>query len=91
MPAADLASFGHMSAQLPADYVEYLEDGADAASTEGAPVYFQLWAPDDIEEMNRSYRVAEFAPGFLAFGSDGVAKCSRSIATVQFLCCPLSA
>ena len=60
-----------MTVQLPAPYLVYLEGGADVASTEGAPGYFQLWPPDEILEMNRSYRVAEYAPGFLGFGSDG--------------------
>ena len=60
-----------MNAQLPADYLEYLEDGADAATTEGAPGYFQLWPPADLEEMNRGYQVAAYAPGFVGFGSDG--------------------
>ena len=61
-----------MKSQLPADYLAYLDgEGVDEASTEGDPGYFQLWHPDEIEEMNRSYHVSEYAPGFLAFGSDG--------------------
>ena len=60
-----------MKTTLPSDYLTYLEDGVDVAPTEGEPGYFQLWHPDAVEEMNRSYRVAEYAPGFLGFGSDG--------------------
>lgn len=61
-----------MRAELPGDYWAYLErDGADSASTNGEPGYFQLWHPDQVEEMNRGYRVPEYAPGFLGFGSDG--------------------
>jgi len=61
-----------MSVRLPEDYRRYLEtDGTDAAVTEGDPGYFQLWHPDEIEEMNRSYGVIEHTPGYLGFGSDG--------------------
>jgi hypothetical protein len=60
-----------MSAQLPADYLRYLEEGSDFGETEGEPGYFQLWHPDEIEERNRGYCVGEYAPGFLGFGSDG--------------------
>jgi hypothetical protein len=49
----------------------YLEEGSDVASTSGEPGYFQLWHPDEVEELNQSYRVPEHAPGFLGFGSDG--------------------
>ena len=61
-----------MKIHLPPEYLAYVEeDGTDAASTEGDPGYFQLWHPDDVEKMNRDYHVAEYAPGFLGFGSDG--------------------
>jgi hypothetical protein len=61
-----------MKIELPRDYLDYIEkDGVDAASTEGQPGYFQLWHPDDIEKMNRDYKVADYAAGFLGFGSDG--------------------
>jgi hypothetical protein len=60
-----------MPAQLPSDYLRYVEEGADWASTNGEPGYFQLWPLDEVEEMNQSYRVTEYAPGFLGFGSDG--------------------
>jgi hypothetical protein len=30
-----------------------------------------LWPLDQIDQLNRDYHVAEFAPGFLGFGSNG--------------------
>lgn len=61
-----------MKIELPHDYRDYIEkDGSDAASTKGQPGYFQLWQPSDIEKMNQDYKVADYAPGFLGFGSDG--------------------
>jgi len=61
-----------MSIDLPADYLAYVEgDGVAEGTTEGDPGYFQLWPPDDIEEMNQNLGVATMAPGFLGFGSDG--------------------
>jgi hypothetical protein len=61
-----------MKADLPRDYLDYVEgDGVDAAFTEGDPGYFQLWPPDEIEKWNKEYRVEEYAPGFLGFGSNG--------------------
>ena len=47
------------------------EGGTDAASTDGPPGYFQLWNPDEVAKHNQEYRVADYAPGFLGFGSDG--------------------
>ena len=61
-----------MTNGLPADYVAYLEgDGVSEGTTEGMPGYFQLWHPDEIEEMNQKIGVWTMAPGFLGFGSDG--------------------
>jgi len=58
--------------QLPKDYLAYVEgDGREFGFTEGAPGYFQLWAPEEVEALNRNYGVQEFAPGFIGFGSDG--------------------
>src|SRR5215475_9806818 len=35
------------------------------------PGWFQLWPPDEIAQLNEDYEVAEYAPGFLGFGSSG--------------------
>ena len=57
---------------FPKDYLSYIEGGgADCGFTEGDPGYFQLWALEEVEALNRDYKVSEFAPGFVGFGSDG--------------------
>jgi len=57
---------------LPKDYLSYIEaGGSDSGFTDGDPGYFQLWSPQEVEELNRDYRAQEFAPGFIGFGSDG--------------------
>ena len=35
------------------------------------PGYFILWPPDEVEQSNHEYEVSTYAPGFLAFGSNG--------------------
>lgn len=35
------------------------------------PLWYQIWEPDRIPEYNSDYGVAEFAPGYMAFGSNG--------------------
>lgn len=58
--------------QLPKDYLSYVEAGGRGSGfTEGDPGYFQLWALEEAEALNRDYKVHEFAPGFVGFGSDG--------------------
>jgi hypothetical protein len=59
-------------ADLPKDYLAYVEKGgSDVGFTEGDPGYFQLWALEEREALHRDYKVDEFAPGFIGFGSDG--------------------
>jgi hypothetical protein len=57
---------------LPAQYVRYYAgDGPKEGKLAVEPGWFQLWSPADAERWNRLYRVQEFAPGFLGFGSNG--------------------
>src|SRR5579871_2211090 len=37
----------------------------------GPNAYVIFWSLGDLIEMNKSYQVEEYAPGFLIFGSDG--------------------
>ena len=61
-----------MNTNFPDDYVKYFEgDGVAEGTTEGDPGYFQLWPPDEVEEMNAQLGVNAKLPGFLGFGSDG--------------------
>ncbi|QYJ82010.1 hypothetical protein [Shewanella aegiceratis] len=35
------------------------------------PEWYVLWHPDELEEFNRDYQLAEYVPGFLTFGCNG--------------------
>ena len=35
------------------------------------PLWYIIWEPENIDEYNRDYEVAQYAPGFTAFGSNG--------------------
>jgi|SRR5690349_3722060 len=57
---------------LPVDYVHYLESGGTLeAFTMGEPGYIALWPLANVAQYNADLNVAEYAPGYLAFGSDG--------------------
>ena len=57
---------------LPPEYVSYFAgDGRKEGGLSVEPGWFQLWAPAEIEQLNRDYQVSQFAPGFLGFGSSG--------------------
>jgi hypothetical protein len=58
--------------ELPPEYVGYFAgNGLKEGSLSVEPGWFQLWAPAEIEQLNRAYQVPEFAPGFLGFASSG--------------------
>ena len=60
----------HMT--LPDEYVHYwVGGGLKEGGLSVEPGWFQLWAPSDIERLNRDYHVQEFVAGFLGFGSNG--------------------
>jgi len=58
--------FGASMMSLPRKYVEYF---AGVGPKEGPlavePGSFELWAPEDIACFNESYKVSEYAAGFL--------------------------
>lgn len=57
--------------KLPEDYVAFLLRSNGADGPVGETGYVSLWAIDELSELNRGYRVDEFAPGLLLIGSDG--------------------
>lgn len=70
--ASEIARFQtDQGVMLPEDYVGFLLRTNGAEGPVGKSGYVSLWAIDDLSEMNRGYRVEEFAPGLLLFGSDG--------------------
>jgi hypothetical protein len=56
--------------QFPDDYRSVMLrcDGGDIKFGES---WVELWSPRDLAERNRSLKIAQFAPGFTYFGSDG--------------------
>jgi hypothetical protein len=57
---------------LPDEYVRYCAgSGLKEGGLSVQPLWFQLWAPSEVERLNRDYQVQVFAPGFLGFGSSG--------------------
>lgn len=57
--------------KLPEDYIAFLLRSNGADGPVGETGYVSLWSIDELSEMNSGYRVEEFAPGILLFGSDG--------------------
>lgn len=57
--------------KLPEDYVGFLLRSNGADGPVGETGYVSLWAINELSELNIGYRVGEFAPGLLLFGSDG--------------------
>lgn len=62
--------FVQQNGEAPPDYLQAFaryQGGAGEAGT----AYLDLWEPEEVLEANEDYQVAEFAPGFTVFGSDG--------------------
>lgn len=58
--------------ELPAQYSAFLMSvGNGGEGPVGSTGYLVLWKLEELKEMNLAYNVAEYAPGFLFFGSDG--------------------
>jgi hypothetical protein len=57
---------------LPEEYLSLLRHSNGGEGELGVePGWFQLWPTEEVLDLNRDYEVAEFAPGFFAFGSSG--------------------
>lgn len=76
--------------KLPEEYVRYCAgDGPKEGGLSVQPLWFQLWPAGQVEQLNREYRVAEFAPGFLGFGSNGSGELLAFDATGRVFMIPL--
>jgi hypothetical protein len=63
-------AFVQQNGQAPGDYLQafaHYQGGAGEVGT----AYLDLWEPEEVFGANEDYQVAEFAPGFTIFGSDG--------------------
>ena len=56
---------------LPDDYIEFMKYSNGAEGPIGEQEYIVLWTIEEIPKLNKAYRVEDFAPGLLLFGSDG--------------------
>lgn len=55
---------------FPLDYLEFMQFSNGVEGFVGHQ-YLELWRIEDLQAMNAGYRVPEFLPDFLMFGSDG--------------------
>lgn len=60
----------HADFSLPAGFIDFFKhtNGADVYTDEN---YILLWPLTDMATLNKDYNVAEYAPEFFVFGSDG--------------------
>lgn len=56
---------------FPADYKEFLNMYNGGKGSVGENSYLQLWALEDIVELNKDYEVAEILSDIVLIGSDG--------------------
>ena len=57
---------------LPPDYLAFLRHCNGGEGALGVdPGRFALWPAEEVASLNSSYRVSDFLPGYVAFGSDG--------------------
>ncbi|MGQ8869356.1 SMI1/KNR4 family protein [Myroides sp. TSA_177.3] len=64
------AFLGQVEFNLPKGFFEFFKEanGADISTDER---YVVLWALTEMVQLNKEYNVAEYAPEFFIFGSDG--------------------
>ena len=56
---------------LEAAIKELREEGYIEGELSVDPLWYIIWEPEDIEEYNKDYELAEYLPGYTAFGSNG--------------------
>lgn len=56
---------------FPEDYLNFFKRSNGADGPVGETGYISLWSANELVELNNGYRVNEFAPGLVLFGSDG--------------------
>lgn len=66
-------SFNHngIISIFPADYKEFLDMYNGGSGSVGENSYLQIWAFEDIDELNKDYEVVEFLSKIVLIGSDG--------------------
>ncbi len=56
---------------LPSNYVEFLQFSNGIEGTVSNGSYLQMWAAEDLNDINAGYKVKENVPGMYLVGSDG--------------------
>ncbi len=73
-PAADPSVIRQLETKagfrLPEDYAQFLQQVNGGEGFVGN-AYVILWRVEELFDLNKAYRVAEYAPGLFLFGSDG--------------------
>ena len=49
----------------------WIDEGFLEGELSVQPEWYVLWRPEELEDFNRDYQLAESAPGFLTFGGNG--------------------
>ncbi|WP_226876968.1 SMI1/KNR4 family protein [Microbulbifer hainanensis] len=49
----------------------WLNEGFLEGELSVEPEWYVLWRPEEVEEFNQDYQLAEYAPGFITFGGNG--------------------
>lgn len=75
-PPATEASIQAMTAaagvRLPPEYIEFFRNANGGEGDLAAkPGWFQIWAVEEVLDLNQGYSLHEFVPGFFGFGSSG--------------------
>jgi hypothetical protein len=69
-PASIARCQSQLKFQLPADYVQFLEQMNGGEGFVGKN-YLMAWSVEDLMQYNKDYHVEQRAPGLLLFGSSG--------------------
>lgn len=57
--------------KIPKEYLDFFRIGNGGDGFVGENSYIILWQCEELEAMNKAYKVDEYAPGLFIFGSDG--------------------
>ncbi len=66
-----ISALDRLGISAPEDYVSFMSRSNGAEGAIGDAGYLVLWPVEKMEALNREYNIAEFAPGYVLFGSDG--------------------
>lgn len=70
--AAIQAMLAATDVRLPSEYADYLRTtNGGEGDLAAEPGWFQMWSAENVVELNKSYEVQKFLPGFFGIGSNG--------------------